>query len=117
MFAEAKYFGVGAVPGFGKEKVDDGTLYASIVAPPNAGMAIDLLHRFWAAGRPLPQRSFSEVVPYPPSRGGASGSGRRSFSHSWPANTLTLEPWCPQAAQAAFAPPSHSRSPPHFAHR
>ena len=42
---------------------------------------------------------------------------QRSFSHSWPANTLTLEPWCPQAAQAALAPPSHSRSPPHFAHR
>ena len=70
MFAEAKYFGVGAVPGFGKEKVDDGTLYASIVAPPNAGTAIELLHQYWATGRPLPLRSFSAVVPYPPSRGG-----------------------------------------------
>jgi ABC-type sugar transport system substrate-binding protein len=71
MFAEARYFGVGAVPGFGKEKVDDGTLYASIVAPANAGMAIDLLHRFWAQGTRLPQRSFTEVVPYPLSRGGS----------------------------------------------
>lgn len=71
MFARAKYFGVGAVPGFGKEKVDDGTLYASIVAPPNAGMAVELLHRFWAEGQPLPIRSFTEVVPYPASRGSA----------------------------------------------
>jgi ABC-type sugar transport system substrate-binding protein len=70
MFAEAKYFGVGAVPGFGKEKVDDGTLYASIVAPPNAGTAIELLRQYWATGRPLPLRTFSAVVPYPPSRGG-----------------------------------------------
>jgi hypothetical protein len=71
MFDEAKYFGVGAVPGFGKEKVDDGTLYASIVAPANAGTAIDLLHRFWGEGHRLPQRSFTDVVPYPPSRGGS----------------------------------------------
>jgi hypothetical protein len=70
MFAEAKYFGVGAVPGFGKEKVDDGTLHASIVAPPNAGAAVELLQRFWATGRPLPLRAFTEVVPYPPSRHG-----------------------------------------------
>ena len=70
MFARAKYFGVGAVPGFGKERVDDGTLYATIVAPPNAGTAVELLHQYWATGRPLPLRSFSEVVPYPPSRVG-----------------------------------------------
>ena len=71
MFAEARYFGVGVVPGFGKERVDDGTLYASIVAPPNAGMAVELLHRYWVEGHPLPQRSFTDVVPYPPSRGGS----------------------------------------------
>ena len=70
MFAQARYFGVGAVPGFGKEKVDDGTLHASIVAPPNAGTAVGLLHQYWATGRPLPLRSFSEVVPYPPSQDG-----------------------------------------------
>lgn len=70
MFAEAKYFGVGAVPGFGKERVDDGTLYASIVAPPNAGTAVELIHRYWVKGHPLPQRSFTDVVPYPLSRGG-----------------------------------------------
>ena len=70
MFSEAKYFGVGAVPGFGREKVDDGTLAASIVAPPNTGTAIELLHQYWASGRPLPLRSFSEVVPYPASQDG-----------------------------------------------
>jgi hypothetical protein len=68
MFAQAKYLGVGAVPGFGKEKVDDGTLYASIVAPPNAGTAVELLHRYWTTGRALALRSFTDVVPYPPSR-------------------------------------------------
>ena len=71
IFAEARYFGVGAVPGFGKEKVDDGTLHASIVAPPNAGTAIELLHQYWATARPLPLRSFSEVVPYPAERNGS----------------------------------------------
>ena len=56
------------VPGFGKEKVDDGTLHASIVAPPNTGTALELLHQFWANGRALPPRFFSDVIPYPPSR-------------------------------------------------
>lgn len=70
MFARAKYFGVGAVPGFGKEKVDDGTLHASIVAPPNAGTALELLRQYWTTGRPLPLRSFTDVTPYPPSRAG-----------------------------------------------
>jgi hypothetical protein len=65
MFAEAEYFGVGAVPGFGKEYVDDRTLHASIVAPPNTGTAVDLLQRFWATARPLPLRSLTDVVPYP----------------------------------------------------
>jgi ABC-type sugar transport system substrate-binding protein len=71
MFAAAKYFGVGAVPGFGREKVDDGTLYASIVAPPNAGTAIDLLHRSWTAGTPVPLRSFTAVAAYPAGRDGS----------------------------------------------
>jgi ABC-type sugar transport system substrate-binding protein len=71
MFAAAKYLGVGAVPGFGKEKVDDGTLYASIVAPPNAGTAIDLLHRHWTAGTAVPLRSFTPVAAYPPGRDGS----------------------------------------------
>jgi ABC-type sugar transport system substrate-binding protein len=71
MFAAAKYLGVGAVPGFGKEKVDDGTLYASIVAPPNAGTAIDMLHRSWTAGASVPLRSFTAVSAYPAGRDGS----------------------------------------------
>lgn len=71
MFARAPCFGVGAVPGFGREKVDDGTLYASIVAPPNAGTAVELLHRYWTTGRALPARSFTDVVPYPSARDGS----------------------------------------------
>jgi ABC-type sugar transport system substrate-binding protein len=66
MFAEAKLFGVGGCPGFGKDLVDDGTLHASIILPPNTGLAISLLKSFWTDGRALPLRSFTEVHPCPP---------------------------------------------------
>jgi ABC-type sugar transport system substrate-binding protein len=72
MFAEAKLFGVGGCPGFGKDLVDDGTLDASIVAPPNAGLAISLLKSFWTDGRAIPLRSFTEVTPYPATSVGAA---------------------------------------------
>ena len=72
MFAEAKLFGVGCCPGFGKELVDDGTLHASIVASPNTGLALSLLKGFWTDGRALPPRTFSKVTPYPPTSVGAS---------------------------------------------
>jgi hypothetical protein len=72
MFAEAKLLGTGGVPGFGKDLVDDGTLHASIICPPNTGLAISALRSFWTDGRPLPLRSFTEVTPYPPTSVGAS---------------------------------------------
>ena len=62
----AKLLGVDACPGYGRRLVDEGTLAASIVAPANTGLAIDLLHRFWAEGRPLPLRSFTTPSAYPP---------------------------------------------------
>jgi hypothetical protein len=66
MFARALLFGVGAVPGYGKEMVDGGRIKASVAVRPNAGTAIGLLKRFWTDGTPLPARATSEAVPYPP---------------------------------------------------
>lgn len=64
--AKAKLLGVDACPGYGQRLVDDGTLAASVVTPPNTGLALELLHRFWTEGRPLPLRSFTAPRPYPP---------------------------------------------------
>jgi ABC-type sugar transport system substrate-binding protein len=64
--AGARLLGVDACPTYGRRLVDEGTLSASIVAPANTGLAIDLLHRFWTEGRPLPLRSFTAPSPYPP---------------------------------------------------
>ncbi len=66
-FRAARLFGVGAVPGYGREMVDKGTLTASVAVRPNAGQAIAMLKQFWADGNPLPARSASEAVPYPAS--------------------------------------------------
>jgi ABC-type sugar transport system substrate-binding protein len=65
MFGRASLFGVGGVPGYGKEKVDAGTLKASVTVRPNAGMAVALLKRFWTAGEKIPAQASSEAVPYP----------------------------------------------------
>jgi ABC-type sugar transport system substrate-binding protein len=66
MFSKAKLVGAGGCPGFGKDLVDTGDLDATIVLPPNTGMAIELLELFWRDGKPLPPQSFSKVTPYPP---------------------------------------------------
>jgi ABC-type sugar transport system substrate-binding protein len=72
MFGRALLFGVGAVPGYGKEMVDGGRIKASVSVRPNAGTAIALLKRFWTEGVPLPQQSTSEAVPYPPQSAGTA---------------------------------------------
>lgn len=72
MFSKAKLFGVGGCPGFGKDRVDDGTLDATIAVPPNTGMALTLLKRYWAGEGPFPRRSFTEVLPYPATSVGTS---------------------------------------------
>jgi len=74
MFRSARLFGVGAVPGYGREMVDKGVLSASVAVRPNAGQAIAMLKQFWADGRPLPARSASEAVPYPASSVQARGA-------------------------------------------
>ncbi len=75
-FRSARLFGVGAVPGYGREMVDKGTLAASVAVRPNAGQAVAMLKQFWADGRPLPARTASEALPYPassvPSKGAKS---------------------------------------------
>jgi ABC-type sugar transport system substrate-binding protein len=72
MFAKARILGVGACPGYGRELVDNGTLHASVVAPPTTGTAIGLLRRFWADGKPPALRSFNTALPYPATSVGAS---------------------------------------------
>lgn len=64
--AQAKLFGVDACPGYGRRLVDDGTLTASVTTPANTGLALQLLHGFWSAQRPLPLRSYTAPSPYPP---------------------------------------------------
>jgi ABC-type sugar transport system substrate-binding protein len=63
---EARFLGVDTCPGYGRRLVDDGTLAASVVAPANTGLALELLHRFWTERRPLPLRAFTAPSPYPP---------------------------------------------------
>ncbi len=65
MFGRARLFGVGAVPGYGQEMVDEGRLLASVSVRPNAGMAVALLRQFWTDGTALPLQSTSEAKPYP----------------------------------------------------
>jgi hypothetical protein len=67
MFAKAKLFGVGCCPGYGKERVDDGTLQASVALAPATIKALELLGGFWTSGHAIPVRSFAEIAPYPPS--------------------------------------------------
>ena len=62
----ARFLGVDTCPGYGRRLVDDGTLAASVVAPANTGLALELLNRFWTERRPLPLRSFTAPSPYPP---------------------------------------------------
>lgn len=63
---QAKLFGVDACPGYGRRLVDEGTLTASVTTPANTGLALQLLHDFWSARRPLPLRSHTDPSPYPP---------------------------------------------------
>jgi ABC-type sugar transport system substrate-binding protein len=64
--SRARLLGVDACPGYGRRLVDEGTLAASVVTPANTGLGLELLHRFWEEGRPLPLRSFTAPSPYPP---------------------------------------------------
>jgi ABC-type sugar transport system substrate-binding protein len=67
MFSRASVLGVDACPGYGRRLVDEGSLKASIVTPPNTGMAIQGLLAFWNERRPLKLRAFTEATAYPPS--------------------------------------------------
>ena len=65
-FLKTRFLGVDACRGYGKDLVDKGTLHASIVTPPNTGVAIALLQKFWVEGKPLAPQAYTEVTPYPP---------------------------------------------------
>jgi ABC-type sugar transport system substrate-binding protein len=62
---KARFLGADACPAYGQRLVDDGTLAASVVAPANTGLALELLDAFWREGQRLPLRSFTTPSPYP----------------------------------------------------
>jgi hypothetical protein len=64
--AGARFLGVDACPAYGRRLVDEGTLAASVVTPPNTDLALKLLHAFWTERRTLPLRSFTAPSAYPP---------------------------------------------------
>ena len=66
MFSKARFVGVDACPNYGKRLVDSGVLTASILTPPNTGLAVEGLANFWRKGKPLPLRAYTEATPYPP---------------------------------------------------
>jgi ABC-type sugar transport system substrate-binding protein len=61
----APLLGVDACPSYGRRLVDEGTLTASVETPANAGLALDLLQRFWTKAHRLPLRSLTTPRPYP----------------------------------------------------
>ncbi len=67
---KAHFIGVDACPTFGQRLVADKQLAASVFTPANTGLALDHLHRFWAAGTRVPLRSFTEARPWPPGSAG-----------------------------------------------
>jgi len=66
LLLDAKLLGVDACPGYGRRLVDEGALAASVVTPANTGLALEQLSAFWLDRQPLPLRSFTAPVPYPP---------------------------------------------------
>jgi ABC-type sugar transport system substrate-binding protein len=62
---QAKLLGVDATPAYGRRLVDDRVLAASVTAPANTGLALEVLRAFWDQGRPLALRSFTRPEPYP----------------------------------------------------
>jgi ABC-type sugar transport system substrate-binding protein len=65
MLLKARLLGVDGCPDFGRQLVDSGELFATVVAPANTGEAIRLLRQFWESGKPLPLRAVTEPKPYP----------------------------------------------------
>jgi ABC-type sugar transport system substrate-binding protein len=64
--SRARLLGVDGCPVYGKRLVDEGVLAATIVNPANTGLALELLHRFWATGARPALRSFTALSAYPP---------------------------------------------------
>jgi ABC-type sugar transport system substrate-binding protein len=65
VLGQAKLLGADATPAYGRRLVDEGVLAASVRAPANTGLALELLRRFWDDGKPLPLQSFTRPEPYP----------------------------------------------------
>jgi ABC-type sugar transport system substrate-binding protein len=63
--AELPVTGGDGLPEAGQKWVAEGKLTATIVVPPVAGVAVDLLLREWCHGRPMPPRTVLPVTPHP----------------------------------------------------
>ena len=60
------YTGVDGVPATGQAWVQQQMLAATIITPPLAGLAIELLARAVLGGHPIPERTVVQPVSYPP---------------------------------------------------
>ena len=60
------YTGVDGVPATGQTWVKQKLLAATIIAPPLAGLAIELLAKAVLSGQPMPARTLVQPVSYPP---------------------------------------------------
>jgi ABC-type sugar transport system substrate-binding protein len=57
--------GVDGVPGEGRRLVDEHVLAATVVIPPSAGTAVDLLVRAWSKATPIPAKVLLRPTPHP----------------------------------------------------
>jgi len=60
------FTGCDGMPKTGQAWVRSGTLAATVIVPPNAGLALEMLTQAMHAGALPPERTFTEVRSYPP---------------------------------------------------
>jgi ABC-type sugar transport system substrate-binding protein len=62
---EVPVLGVDGVPGEGRRLVEERVLAATVVMPPSAGTAIELLARAWSSAAPVPAKVLLRPTPHP----------------------------------------------------
>jgi ribose transport system substrate-binding protein len=60
------FTGCDGMPKTGQAWVRSGTLAATVIVPPNAGLALEMLTRAMHTGALPPERTFTDVRSYPP---------------------------------------------------
>jgi ABC-type sugar transport system substrate-binding protein len=64
-WARVPVLGVDGLPAEGQRLVDERTLAATVVVPPSAGAAVDVVARAWQSGAAAPPTLVLEPRPYP----------------------------------------------------